>query len=342
MADTPLKNSEGPFFDFEKPVQELEKKIEELKNFSSIENLEFSEELKSLEKKLEKVKKEIYTKLNSWQRVQLARHPKRPYTLDFIHNLMTDFIELHGDRNFRDDPAIVAGFARFRQHSVCVIGHQKGRDTKENIHRNFGSPHPEGFRKALRIMKLAEKFNKPIICFIDTQGAYPGVGAEERGQGEAIARNLEEMARLKVPIIVLVIGEGASGGALGIGVGDRLLMLENAWYGVISPEGCAAILWNDRGKAEQMAGAMHLSAFDLKELGLVDQIIHEPLGGGHRNPGAVFKFVEKAIIDHLEPLLKISPEELVDQRLARYTAMGEFVEVIEGDLKNSKLKEKES
>jgi acetyl-CoA carboxylase carboxyl transferase subunit alpha len=239
---------------------------------------------------------------------------------------MSDFVELHGDRNFADDKSMVCGFARLDKYHVAVIGHQKGKDTQENIKRNFGMPHPEGYRKALRVMKLAEKFGKPIICFIDTMGAFPGIGAEERGQAEAIARNLREMSVIKVPIIIVIIGEGASGGALGIGVGDRVHMLENAWYCVISPEGCAAILWNDRAKAEDMAKVMKLSAFDLKELGIIDKIIPEPLGGAHRDYETTIDAVTKEILTALNELCKLPADELVDRRIEKYCSMGEYIE----------------
>jgi len=270
--------------DFEKPIIELENKIKELKNFTSQKKINLSSEIKHLEEKLSQLKSEIYTNLTPWQRVQIARHPARPYTLDYIRMLMGDFIELHGDRSFADDKAIVGGFAHFQQQRIMVIGHQKGRDTKENLIRNFGCAHPEGYRKALRLMKLAEKFNLSIVIFIDTPGAYPGIGAEERGQAQSIALNLREMASVAVPILAIVIGEGGSGGALGIGVADRICVLENAYYSVISPEGCAAILWKTGNKAPEAAEVLKMTAQDLVKLGIIDEVIPEPLGGAHRDP----------------------------------------------------------
>ncbi|RMF60052.1 MAG: acetyl-CoA carboxylase carboxyltransferase subunit alpha, partial [Calditrichaeota bacterium] len=265
--------------EFEKPIVELEKRIREMKEYSQSEQVEIAEEIERLEQKAEKLRREIYSKLNRWQRVQLARHPQRPYTLDYIERMTSRFFELHGDRAFGDDPAIVGGIGFLDGEKVVFVGHQKGRTTKEKLHRNFGMPHPEGYRKALRIMRFGAKFNRPVVCLIDTPGAFPGIGAEERGQAEAIARNLFEMSRLPVPIVVVIIGEGASGGALGIGIGDRVLMLENTWYSVISPEGCAAILWRDSTKAQQAAEAMKLTAEDLLEMGVIDKTIKEPVGG---------------------------------------------------------------
>ncbi|HTZ11581.1 MAG TPA: acetyl-CoA carboxylase carboxyltransferase subunit alpha, partial [Candidatus Margulisiibacteriota bacterium] len=270
--------------DFEKPILELEKKIEELKAFVSDKNIDLSSEVRRLEEKLEHLKKDTYTNLSPWQKVQLARHPKRPYTLDYIGMILADFIELHGDRSFSDDKAIVAGFAKLDNQKLLVLGHQKGRDTKENLKRNFGCAHPEGYRKALRVMQLAEQAGLPILIFIDTPGAYPGIGAEERGQSQAIALNLREMVQLRVPIIAIVIGEGGSGGALGIGVADRVCVLENAYYSVISPEGCAAILWKDGSKAPEAAEVLKLTARDLLEREIIEEIVPEPLGGAHRDP----------------------------------------------------------
>jgi len=313
--------------DFEKPVVQLEKKIEELKSLDVNEKVNFSQEIKSLEKKCDKLKKEIFGNLTPWQKVQLARHPRRPYTLDYINLLMSDFVELQGDRGFADDPAMVAGMAKFKDETVVVIGHQKGRTLQENMVRNFGMSHPEGYRKALRMMKMAEKFSLPVISFVDTPGAYPGIGAEERGQAEAIARNLRTMSELEVPIIVVVVGEGGSGGALGIGVGDEVLMLENAIYSVISPEGCASILWRDAGKAPEAAEALKLTAQDLLELKVIDEIISEPLGGVHRDMEFVGKQLEEKIKKYLEELKKLPTEELLKRRYQKFRLLGEFVEV---------------
>jgi len=316
----------GSGLDFEKSVLELEKKIEELKKLSSAEKMNLSGEIKKLEEKLEKLKRDVYENLTPWQRVQIARYPKRPYTLDYINAITTDFVELHGDRSFRDDKAIVAGFAKLNGSKVCIIGHQKGRDTKENLERNFGSAHPEGYRKAIRIMKLAEKFEVPIICLIDTPGAYPGVGAEERGQAGAIAYNLMEMAVLEVPILIIVIGEGGSGGALGIGVGDRICVLENAYYSVISPEGCASILWRDRAKASQAAEVLKLTANDLYELGIIDDVIKEPLGGAHRDPAMAANNIKKKALKYLDELAKLSKKELLEKRYEKFRNIGVFTE----------------
>ena len=289
----------GSGLEFEKPILELERKIEELKKFTSSENIDLRSEIDRLGEKLDRLKQEIFESLTPWQRVQIARHPQRPYSLDYINLIMNDFIELHGDRAFADDKAMVCGLARLDTFKLMFSGHQKGRDTKENLIRNFGSAHPEGYRKAMRMMKFAEKFDVPIVCFIDTPGAYPGVGAEERGQAEAIAYNLREMASVKVPIVVVVIGEGGSGGALGIGVGDRICVMENAYYSVISPEGCAAILWKDRAKADEAARALKLTAYDLIKLKIIDEIIPEPLGGAHRDPEAAGKNIKKALIKNM-------------------------------------------
>ncbi|HHM02028.1 MAG TPA: acetyl-CoA carboxylase carboxyltransferase subunit alpha [Caldithrix abyssi] len=312
--------------EFEKPVHELEEKIKEMHSYAEKTGMDLSEDIKRLEEKAAELRKEVYNNLSRWQRVQLARHPKRPYSLDYISRMTSYFEELFGDRRFADDHAIVSGLARMDKYSVVIIGQQKGRDTKSNLHRNFGMPNPEGYRKALRVMELAAKFNKPVITLIDTPGAYPGLGAEERGQAEAIARNLFEMARLPVPIITVVIGEGASGGALGIGLGDRILMLENAWYSVISPEGCAAILWRDAAKAPQAAEAMKVTAPDLVDLKIVDEVISEPEGGAHNDPDATAQAVKKAIVRHLKDLLKLPTDKLIEQRLEKYGKMGAFVE----------------
>lgn len=316
----------GTGLDFEKPIIELEKKIEELKNFTSGQKLEFKDEIRRLEEKLEKVKHEIFENLTAWQRVQIARHPKRPYVLDYINTIMTDFLEIHGDRLFADDKALITGFAKIDGLDILALGHQKGRDTKENLMRNFGSAHPEGYRKAMRAMKLAEKFGLPVVAFVDTPGAYPGIGAEERGQAEAIACNLAEMVKLKTPIIVIVIGEGGSGGALGIGIGDKVLVLENAYYSVISPEGCAAILWKDRTKAPEAASVLKLTAADLLELGVIDEIIKEPLGGAHRGAAETAKNVKEAILRNLKELSKLTSEDLVKTRYKKFRKIGVFEE----------------
>lgn len=308
--------------DFEKPIIELEKKIRELKGFTSDKKIDLFSEIRRLEEKLQRLRASIYKNLTSWQRVQIARHPTRPYSIDYINMIMADFIELHGDRSFADDKAIVAGLARIDKQKIMVMGHQKGRDTKENLSRNFGCAHPEGYRKALRLMQLAEKFNLPIVVFIDTPGAYPGIGAEERGQAQAIALNLREMIKIKVPIVVVVIGEGGSGGALGVGVGDKILILENAYYSVISPEGCAAILWKDSGKAAQAAEALKLTANELLNLGIVDAIIPEPLGGAHRDPEGMAKTLKDVLKKNLAGLLKQSSGELLKDRYHKFRAMG--------------------
>jgi acetyl-CoA carboxylase carboxyl transferase subunit alpha len=314
--------------DFERPIAELEKKIQDMKDFSSGEDVELSQEIERLEKRAQKLRHEIFSNLTPWQRVQLARHPKRPYTLDYINRLMEGFLELHGDRLFADDKAIVGGLAKFEGRPVVVVGHQKGRDTKENLRRNFGMAHPEGYRKALRFFRLAAKFGRPVIVFIDTPGAYPGIGAEERGQAEAIATNLKIMSHLPVPIIIAIIGEGASGGALGIGIGDRILMLENAWYSVISPEGCAAILWRDRAKASQAAKALKLTAQDLMKLGVIDAIVPEPLGGAHRDFEAVAQSLRAKTWEVLKEMDKLTPELLVAQRIEKFSRMGTIVEEV--------------
>jgi acetyl-CoA carboxylase carboxyl transferase subunit alpha len=312
------------WLDFEKPVVELETKIKELREFATSSNVEVGEEVVRLERKAERLRRDIYTKLTRWQRVQLARHPRRPYMLDYVDLLCQEFIELHGDRAFRDDPAIVGGLARLDGRPIVVVGHQKGRNTKENIHRNFGMPHPEGYRKALRLFQTADRFRLPILTFVDTPGAYPGVGAEERGQSEAIARNLREMARLRVPIVSLVIGEGGSGGALALAVADRVYMLENAIYSVISPEGCAGILWKDKAKAPLAAEVLRLTAQDVLELGVIDGLVEEPLGGAHRDPAATAQSVRQVVNGALTALEQVPEGDLLTNRLEKYLAMGVF------------------
>ena len=312
--------------EFEKPLVELERQIDELQRMSDERGLDAGAELKALEQKLVARRQEIYKGLTPMQRVMVARHPRRPYTLDYLSSIFTDFIELHGDRLFRDDPAIVGGWARLGGKSVMVIGHQKGRDTKENLKRNFGMPHPEGYRKALRLMQLAARFEAPIITLIDTPGAYPGLGAEERGQSEALARNILEMSALPTPIISVVIGEGGSGGALALGVADRILMFENSVYSVISPEGCAAILWKDATQRERAAEALKLTADDLLRLGLVDEVIAEPLGGAHHDPDAAGESLREALLKHLRELTKLRGERLVRKRHEKFAAMGAYTE----------------
>jgi len=316
----------GGFLEFEKPILELERKIEELKKLANTEKIDLKGEIKRLESKLAAVKKGVYSKLTSWQRVQIARHPRRPYTLDYIGMITNGFIELRGDRAFADDKSIVAGFAKIDKKEFLIIGHQKGRDTKENLKRNFGSAHPEGYRKAMRLMKLAEKFDVPILIFIDTPGAYPGIGAEERGQAEAIAYNLREMMSLKTPVIIFVIGEGGSGGALGIGVGDKVCVLENAYYSVISPEGCAAILWKDKSKAPDAANVLKLTANHLYELGIIDEIIKEPVGGAHRDYEFTADNIKEAAIKHLEELAALPKDELLKNRYEKFRKIGVFFE----------------
>jgi acetyl-CoA carboxylase carboxyl transferase subunit alpha len=312
--------------DFEKPLLELERQIDELKRVGEEREIDVGQELATLQHKLDGLRTDIYRNLTPMQRVSVARHPKRPYTLDYLGSIFTDFIELHGDRSFRDDPAIVGGWARLGGQSVMVIGHQKGRDTRENIRRNFGMPHPEGYRKAIRLMQLAARFHSPIITLIDTDGAYPGLGAEERGQAGAIATNLIEMAVLATPIIAAVIGTGGSGGALAIGVADRVLMFENSVYSVISPEGCAAILWKDVTQRERAAEALKLTAADLLKFKIVDEIIAEPLGGAHQDPDAAGEALRNSLLQHLNELRKIRPEKLVRRRAEKYSAMGVFAE----------------
>jgi len=315
------------FLDFEQPIAELEGKIEQLSQVQGEASADVSTEVAQLREKSLALTKDIYAKLTPWQISQVSRHPQRPYTLDYIQHLFTDFEELHGDRTFADDPAIIGGLARFHGQSVMVIGHQKGRDTKERQYRNFGMPRPEGYRKALRLMKLAEKFDIPIMTFVDTPGAYPGIGAEERGQSEAIGRNLYEMAQLRVPIICTVIGEGGSGGALAIAVGGAMLMLQYATYSVISPEGCASILWKSADKAADAAETLGITADRLKKLGLIDKIINEPLGGAHRDYPAMMKAVNKALSDSLKQLQSKTVEELMQRRFHRLMTYGKFKEV---------------
>lgn len=312
--------------DFEKPIIELDQKLADMKQFAVENNVDVGEAVKLLEEKISKLKKTTYANLTRWQRVQLSRHPERPYTLDYIETICDKFIELHGDRNFGDDNAMVGGFGEMGGHSIMFIGQQKGRNTKQRQYRNFGMANPEGYRKALRLMKLAEKFNKPIVTLIDTPGAFPGVEAEERGQGEAIARNLKEMFMLKVPVICIVIGEGASGGALGIAIGDRVFMLENTWYSVISPESCSSILWRSWDYKEQAAEALKLTAKDMQKFGLVDDIIKEPLGGAHTDPLATAKKIKKTILETLDELNKLDPAERIAMRIDKFSNMGVFVE----------------
>ena len=312
--------------DFEKPLVELERQIGYLRKLASERDLDVNGEIGPLERKLEDLRREIYDELTPMQRVQVARHPKRPYALDYLDALFTDFVELKGDRLFRDDPAIVGGWARLDGRPVIVVGHQKGRNTKDNLKRNFGMPHPEGYRKALRLMNMAARFNAPIITFIDTPGAYPGLGAEERGQAEAIAHNLEGMAGLETPILAVVIGEGGSGGALALGLADRVIMLSNAVYSVISPEGCAAILWNDASQKERAAEALKLTATDLFDLGLVDEVIAEPLGGAHADPEGTKDVLGEALRRNVEELAKIDPKKLITRRAKKYMEMGRFTE----------------
>ena len=312
--------------EFEKPIVDLEQTLEALRKQAGEQKIDLSAQIKEIEDKLETTRKEIFTNLTPWQRVQLARHPKRPYMLDYIARIATDFTELHGDRRFGDDHAIIGGFATIDDRRVMVIGQQKGRDTKENLLRNFGSPHPEGYRKALRLMQMAEKFDLPIVCFIDTPGAYPGVGAEERHIAEAIAVNLREMMVLKTPMVAVVLGEGGSGGALGIGVCDRVLIMENAYYSVISPEGCAAILWKDRKAAANAAEALRITAKDLLALGLVDDIIPEPLGGAHTDPKATAGSLKEHLLKALEDLNRMTPAERLKDRYAKFRAFGKFNE----------------
>jgi acetyl-CoA carboxylase carboxyl transferase subunit alpha len=310
--------------DFEKAIAEVEEQIDRLQDLARERGLDVTAELRSLERKLHTMKRDVYRNLTPIERVMVARHPARPYTADYLNLIFSDFIELHGDRLFRDDGSILGGWARLDGESVMVIGHQKGRDMKENLQRNFGMAHPEGYRKALRLMKMAEKFNRPVITMIDTMGAYPGIGAEERGQAEAIARNLREMAALRVPSIAIVIGEGGSGGALGLGVTDRVLMLENSVYSVISPEGCAAILWKSGSERDKAAQALKVTAVDLLELGVIDEVVPEPAGGAHSDWDRTAEALHSALTRNLAELSRLSTDDLLRQRWDRYLAMGEW------------------
>ncbi|MFN0201715.1 MAG: acetyl-CoA carboxylase carboxyltransferase subunit alpha [Bacteroidia bacterium] len=313
-------------FDFERPIFELEKKLEEMRAFEASNQVDMQVPIQELEKKIQDLKEQIYTNLSRWQRVQISRHPDRPYTLDYIENITTEFTELFGDRNVKDDKAMIGGLAKIDGKGVMFIGQQKGRDFKSRQYRNFGMPNPEGYRKALRLMKMAEKFGLPVVCLIDTPGAYPGLEAEERGQGEAIARNLMEMAVLKVPIICIVIGEGASGGALGIGIGDKVYMMENTWYSVISPESCSSILWRTWDQKEVAAEALKLSAKDNLGLGLIDGIIPEPFGGAHNEPEAAYQAVKDQILADIELLSQKSAADLVNERIEKFSNMGVFLD----------------
>lgn len=312
------------YLDFEQPIAELQEKIEELRFVADGSEVNLSEEITKLEGKRRSLTEQIFSKLSTWQVAQMARHPLRPYMQDYIDGMFTDFVELHGDRAYADDPAIVGGTARLGGQSVMVIGHQKGRDTKEKIYRNFGMPRPEGYRKALRLMKLAERFNMPVLTFIDTPGAYPGIGAEERNQSEAIARNLFEMARLRVPILCTVVGEGGSGGALAVGVGDHLMMLQYSIYSVISPEGCASILWKSAERAEEAAEAMKVGSEDLHRLKLVDEVLEEPLGGAHRDPKQLMKQMRERLLANMTRLKRMGIDELLEARYNRWMAFGDF------------------
>ncbi|WP_339282440.1 acetyl-CoA carboxylase carboxyl transferase subunit alpha [Oceanobacillus sp. FSL K6-3682] len=314
----------APIMEFEKPIVNLKEKIKELKAFTENSEIDLKDEIRTLEERLAKLEEDIYGNLKPWNRVQMARHPDRPTTLDYVERLFEDFIEFHGDRLFGEDEAIVSGIAYYKNQPVTIIGHQRGKDTKENIKRNFGMPHPEGYRKALRHMKQAEKFNRPIITFIDTKGAYPGKAAEERGQSEAIAKNLMEMAGLTVPIVCVVIGEGGSGGALGIGVGNHVHMLENSTYSVISPEGAAAILWKDAGEAQRAAESMQITAPDLKNLGVIDEVIPEPKGGAHRDIDEQAVFIDQVLEKSLKELKELSSEDIVEERWQKYKKIGSF------------------
>ncbi len=310
------------YLEFEKPIAELEKKIEELTLFTSNGNIDLEEEILKLQKKSDQLLAEIYSRLSPWQKVQISRHPNRPYTLDYIEAMLTDFMEMHGDRGFADDPAIVCGTAKLDNQPVVVIGHQKGRTLKERVFRNFGQPNPEGYRKALRLMRFAEKFKRPIITIIDTQGAFPGIGAEERGQGESIARNLLVMSMLKIPIISVVIGEGGSGGALALGVADRVLMLEHATYSVISPEGCAAILWNDGSKASEAAELLKITAQDLFHMQVIDEVVEEPIGGAHRDPRRAAELLKEAVLRNLGEINSMPSDALVKLRYDKFRKLG--------------------
>ena len=318
------------YLDFEAPLKVLEDKITSLKSTSINTGVDVSSQVKQLEKKLDQTRIELYSNLSRWERVQLARHPERPNTQDYIKQITEYWFEIHGDRFFAEDKAIISGLGIIDGKSFIIIGHQKGKGTKDRVYRNFGMPRPEGYRKALRVMELAEKFNIPIVTLLDTPGAYPGIGAEERGQAEAIARNIYRMSTLKVPVVCVVIGEGASGGALGIGVGDRLLCLENTWYSVISPEGCASILFHDPSRAEEAADAMKVTAQDLKEMEIADEIIPEPTGGAHNDPEATIETVKSYILRYIKELEKLTPEKLVDERITRFEKMGRWENIKDG------------
>jgi acetyl-CoA carboxylase carboxyl transferase subunit alpha len=314
--------------EFERPLRELEKKIEELKGWTRQQQVDLSDQIRELENKLAEEKRAIYSSLTPWERVLIARHPQRPYFLDFVEMMMTDWVELKGDRLFADDHALVGGLARLGPHRLVLVAHQKGKDTKERGFRNFGMPHPEGFRKALRLMQMAEKFGLPVVCFIDTPGAYPGIGAEERGQAQAIAFNLREMMRLNTPMIVVITGEGCSGGALGIGVGDTVLILQHAYYSVISPEGCAAILWRDAGQMAKAATALKLTSEDLLATGIVDEVIPEPLGGCHYDPRRMAATLKERLLVHLDRLALVKPQDLLERRYRKFREMGVFSEKV--------------
>ncbi len=318
--------NKNAYLEFERPIAELEEKIEKIKAQAAAENLDVRAELASIGARIKRVRKEIHSNLTRWQKYQLSKHPLRPHTLDYVERLLTDFVELHGDRSFRDDPAIIGGFGRIDGEPILVVGHQKGRNTKENLERNFGMANPEGYRKALRLMKLSSKFSRPILCLIDTPGAYPGLGSEERSVSEAIARNLFEISSLPTPIIVVIIGEGASGGAIGIGIGDRILMLENAWYSVINPESCSLILWRNRDYKEEAAEAMKITAPDLLELGIIDKVVPEPFGGAHRDYGEAAGLLKRAILESLDVLKQIPVDQLVRMRREKFYRMGRWEE----------------
>jgi len=320
----PMAQKNLDYLDLEQPISELEQKIEELRHVADGSEVDLNEEIERLEAKKRTLTEQIFAKLSTWQVAQMARHPLRPYTQDYIDGIFTDFVELHGDRTYGDDPALIGGTARLGGQSVMVIGHQKGRDTKEKIHRNFGMPKPEGYRKALRLMKMAERFRMPVLTFIDTPGAYPGIGAEERNQSEAIARNLFEMARLRVPVLCTVIGEGGSGGALAVGVGDHLMMLQYSIYSVISPEGCATILWKSAERAADAAEAMKVGAADLKQLKLVDEVLEEPLGGAHRHPAKLMESMRDRLLTNMARLKHMSTDELLEARYKRWMNFGDF------------------
>jgi len=322
-------------YEFEKPLVELETKLEELKKLKPAEKEDIASQISYLEKQIEKLRERIYSNLTPWQKVQLARHPDRPRTNDYIEAIFAEFIELHGDRAFSDDPSIIGGFARLDDIKVMVVGHQKGRNMKENVQRNFGMPHPEGYRKTLRLLRLADKFGIPVVTFVDTPGAYPGIGAEERGQAIAIAQNLMEISTLEVPVIVVNIGEGGSGGALAIGFGDRIIMFENSYYSVITPEGCASILWDDNGNVEGAAEALGLTADKLLGLGIVDVVLKEPLGGAHHGPALVARNLKKELLKALEELGKIDPKVLVDERYAKLRKIGYYTEASDPVLNNT-------